>query len=178
MYNCNRWFSATQNDGICGKLPVPGTRDNQKEVFDMLWTWPTNRYGSVWGDLNQLQREMNRLFAGDQSSSGNFPAVNLWSGEDKALLTAELPGIDPDKLEVTVKDNTVTLRGTIEREELKEGESYLRQERGAGTFVRSISLPFKVDDARISAQYQKGILQVTLPKAEADKPKKISITAG
>jgi len=135
----------------------------------------------VWGELDRLQRQMNRLFepfAGGQSNTGNFPAVNLWSGEDKALLTAELPGIDPDKLEVTVKDNTVTIRGIREREELKEGESYLRQECGAGTFVRSIALPFKVDDARISAEYQKGILQLTLPRAEADKPKKITVNAG
>jgi len=147
----------------------------------MLWTWPTNRYGSLWGELDRLQRQMNRLFepfAGGQSGTGNFPAVNLWTGEDKALLTAELPGIDPDKLEVTVKDNTVTIRGIRECEKLKEGESYLRQECGAGTFVRSIALPFKVDDANISAQYQKGILQLTLPRAEADKPRKITVNAG
>ncbi|NMA20499.1 MAG: Hsp20/alpha crystallin family protein [Lentisphaerae bacterium] len=147
----------------------------------MLWTWPTNRYGSMWSELDRLQRQMNRLFepfAGGQSNIGSFPAVNLWTGEDQALLTAELPGIDPDKIEVTVKDNTVTIRGTREREELKEGETYLRQERGAGTFVRSISMPFKVDDAKISAQYQKGILQLTLPRAEADKPKKITVNAG
>lgn len=147
----------------------------------MLWTWPTNRYGSVWGELDRLHREMNRLFepfAGGASGTGNFPAVNIWSGDDKALLTAELPGIDPDKLEVTLKDNTLTIRGIRERDELKDGESYLRQERGAGTFVRSISLPFKVDDARISAEYQKGILQLTLPRAEADKPRKITVNAG
>lgn len=147
----------------------------------MLWTWPTSRYGSMWSEMDRLQREMNRLFqpfAAGRRGAGNFPAVNIWTGEDNALLTAEIPGVDPDKLEVTVKDNTVTIRGSREAEELKEDESYLRQERGAGTFVRSFALPFQVDGGNVSAQYQKGILQLTLPRAEEDKPKKISVNAG
>jgi HSP20 family protein len=135
----------------------------------------------MWSEMDRLQREMNRLFqpfAAGRRGAGNFPAVNIWTGEDNALLTAEIPGVDPDKLEVTVKDNTVTIRGSREAEELKEDESYLRQERGAGTFVRSFALPFQVDGGNVSAQYQKGILQLTLPRAEEDKPKKISVNAG
>jgi HSP20 family protein len=131
--------------------------------------------------MDRLQREMNRLFepfAGGRGGTGNFPAVNIWTGEDNVLLTAEIPGVDPEKLEVTVKDNTVTIRGSREAEELKEGESYLRQERGAGTFVRSFALPFQVEEGKVSAQYQKGILQLTLPRAEEDKPKKITVNAG
>ncbi len=147
----------------------------------MLWTWPTSRHGSFWGDLGYLQREMNRLFApysSGQSNGGNFPAVNIWTGPEQALLTAEVPGLNPDCLEVTVKDNTITLRGHREPDSLAEGESYLRQERGAGSFVRSFALPFQVDNAKVTAQYQKGILQLTLPRAEADKPKKITVKAG
>jgi len=147
----------------------------------MLWTWPTSRHGSLWSELDRLQREMNRLFepfSGGQGGSGNFPAVNIWTGADDALLTAELPGLNPDQLEITVKDNTVTIRGSRETEPLAEGESYLRQERGTGTFVRSFALPFQVDNTKVTAQYQKGILQLTLPRAEADKPKKISVKAG
>ena len=147
----------------------------------MLWTWPTSRRGTLWTDLDQLHRDMNRLFesfSSGQGSSGNFPAVNIWTGADDAFLTAELPGLNPDQLDITVKDNTVTIRGSRDTEQLAEGESYLRQERGTGTFVRSFALPFQVDSAKVTAQYQKGILQLTLPRAEADKPKKISVKAG
>lgn len=148
----------------------------------MLWTWPSNTQGSLWGELDRLHREMNRLFepyAGVTASSrGNFPAVNVWAGDEDALLTAELPGIDPASLEITVKQDTVTIRGERKAEALQKGESFLRQERGSGNFVRSFALPFHVDAAKVTALYQKGILQVTLPKHEAEKPKKITVNAG
>lgn len=148
----------------------------------MLWTWPTTRYGNLWGDMDRLQREMNRLFEPAARAAGrrqgDFPAVNIWTGEDDALLTAEIPGVDPEKIEVTVKNDTVTVRGARQADEVKEGESYLRQERGAGTFVRSFALPFHVDGDKVTAQYRMGILQLTLPRREADKPKKIAVNAG
>lgn len=148
----------------------------------MLWTWPRTRYGSLWGEMDRLQREMNRLFDPVARTTGqrqgDFPAVNIWTGEDDALLTAEIPGVDPEKIEVTVKDDTVSIRGSRQPDEAKEGESYLRQERGAGTFVRSFALPFHVDGDKVTAQYRMGILQLTLPRSEADKPKKITVNAG
>lgn len=148
----------------------------------MLWTWPTRGSGTPWDELDRLQREMNRLFEPLARSQGrrqgDFPAVNIWAGEDDALLTAELPGVDPAKIEVTVKDDTVTIRGKREADSLKEGESYLRQERGAGTFVRSFALPFHVDGDKVEAQYRMGILQLSLPRRELDKPKKITVSAG
>ena len=148
----------------------------------MLWTWPRTRYGSLWGEMDRLQREMNRLFEPVARTTGrrqgDFPAVNIWTGEEDALLTAEIPGVDPERIEETVKEDTVTLRGSSEREAVKEGESYLRRERGAGTFVRSFALPFHVDGDKVTAQYRLGILQLTLPRSEADKPKKITVNAG
>ena len=148
----------------------------------MMWTWPTGRYWSSWSELDRLQREMSRLFepfsrAGERAPS-EFPAVNIWTGEDTALLTAELPGVNPEKIEVTVKDDTVTIRGSRELDALGKGETYLRQERGAGAFVRSFALPFHVDGQKVTAQYRMGILQLTLPRAEADKPKRITVNAG
>jgi len=148
----------------------------------MLWTWPTTRYGSAWSELDRLHREMNRLFEpyshGRGDVFGNFPAVNIWAGEDDALLTAEIPGVDPEKIEVTVKDDTVTIRGAREADDLAEGEGYLRQERGSGVFARTFALPFNVDSGKVTARYQKGILQLTLPRLEEDKPKKITVNAG
>ena len=148
----------------------------------MLWTWPTTRYGNVWGEMDRLQREVNRLFEPAARTAGrrqgDFPAVNIWTGEDDALLTAEIPGVNPEKIEVSVKNDTVTIRGARETDVVKKGESYLRQERGAGTFVRSFSLPYDVDGDKVTAQYRMGILQLTLPRSEADKPKKIAVNAG
>ncbi|MDX9980717.1 MAG: Hsp20/alpha crystallin family protein [Lentisphaeria bacterium] len=148
----------------------------------MLWTWPIKRHGSLWGELDRLQREFNQfmepLARTGMSRFAEFPAVNIWVGEDNALLTAELPGIDPDKLEITVKNDTVTIRGIREAEKLDNGQTLIRQERGAGSFVRSFALPFHVDSERVAAQYQKGILQVVLPKPETEKPKKITVKAG
>jgi len=147
----------------------------------MIWTWPARSYSSAWDEMDRLQREMNRLFEplsrGFAGVRGEFPAMNVWAGDDTALLTAELPGVDPATVEVSVKDDTVTIRGTRPAEPLKEGETLLRQERGAGDFVRSFALPFHVDPAKVTAQYRYGILQVTLPRAEADKPRRIKVNA-
>ena len=148
----------------------------------MLWTWPTRRYAQAWDEFDRIQREMNRLFEpltkSSTRTSGEFPAANIWTGTDDALLTAEIPGVDPDTIEVTVKEDTVTVRGSREAESLGEGQAYLRQERGAGSFVRSFALPFRVEAGKVTAQYRMGILQLTLPRAEADKPRKISVSAG
>jgi HSP20 family protein len=131
--------------------------------------------------MDRLQRDLNRLFEpfgrGVRSGQGEFPAVNIWMGEDTALMTAEIPGVDPATVDVSVKDDTVTLRGKRMTETPKKGETLLRQERGVGEFVRSFALPFHVDAAKVTAQYRYGILQITLPRAEADKPKRISVNA-
>lgn len=146
----------------------------------MLWTWPTTRYGNLWDEMDRLHRQVHGLFEprARAAARDSFPAANIWTGEDNALLTAEIPGVDPEKVEVTVKDSTVTIRGDRELDGLKEGESYLRQERGAGTFVRSFALPFRVDADKVTAHCRTGILQLTLPRREVDKPKKIAIAAG
>jgi len=143
----------------------------------MLWPALTGRRWDPWMELDRLQREMNRLFdaySGD-GSAGEYPAVNIWTHGDGALLTAELPGIDPKDLDIAVHDDTVTIRGTRRHEELKEGETWLRRERSAGDFVRSYSLPFSVEADKVAATYRNGILELTLPRAEADKPKRITV---
>ena len=136
----------------------------------------------MWRELDGLQRDMNRLFEPFARSFGRaqeeFPAVNVWSNEDAVILTAEVPGIDPETLDVTVKEDTVTIRGQRDVAELQEGENYLRQERGTGPFVRSFRLPFQVNDSAAEAEYRRGILQLKLPRSEASKPKQISVKAG
>lgn len=148
----------------------------------MMWTIPTGRYWDSWGDLGRLQREtdqrLGRYVGSPTTAAGEFPAVNVWTGDDKAILTAEVPGVDPKAIELTVVNDTITIRGSRETEKAKEGETYQRQERGSGRFVRSFALPFAIESGKVAAACKNGILQVTLPRAEADKPKTIAITAG
>jgi len=132
--------------------------------------------------MGRLQREMDQLlgrYAGSPAAvAGEFPAVNVWTADDKAVLTAEVPGVDPKAIELTVANDTITIRGSRETEKAKDGETYRRQERGSGRFVRSFALPFAIESGKVAAECKNGILLVTLPRAEADKPKTIAITAG
>lgn len=132
-----------------------------------------------WSELERLRREMDGLFSqANGSGHGEFPLVNVYTGEEAAVLTAELPGINPNELEITAKNNVLTIQGQRTKDELKENERYLKYERGEGKFVRSFAMPFEVDAGKISASYRNGILQIHLPRAEADKPKKITVAAG
>lgn len=108
------------------------------------------------------------------------PQVNVWIKADEALVSAELPGVSQEDVDISVKDGTVTLRGNRRAKEEKQQEEslYRRGERAAGQFVRVLELPFRIDSARVSARLDKGILWVTLPRAEADKPRKIAVHAG
>jgi len=126
--------------------------------------------------MDRLQREMDRLFSGvSLPFAQNFPSLNVWTSEKDVLVTAEIPGIDVDNLDISVLDETLTLNGTRTLEQIKENESYHLQERGHGRFTRTVSLPFRVDADNVSAVYEKGVLQITLPRAEEDKPKKIKV---
>lgn len=123
-----------------------------------------------------MERDMRRLLRHlDEAPGAEFPPVNIWNNAEKSYLTAELPGIDPGKLEITVQNNTVTLRGSREPLELQAGEEWLRRERQTGSFVRSFGLPFNVDPDQVSARYEHGVLTVTLPRIEEEKPRKITI---
>lgn len=139
------------------------------------------RYYSPFREFERLQQEMNRLF--DSSREGVFrrapgyPAMNIWVAEDDAILTAELPGIDPNDLDISITGDTLTLSGECKPDELPEDAKIHRQERGYGSFTRSFQLPFVVDASKVEADYARGILKVSLPRAEADRPKKIAVKA-
>jgi len=127
-------------------------------------------------EVQRLQREMNRLFSGvSQPFSQDFPAINVWSGGDEILVSAEVPGAEPDAMDISVVGESLTLSGVRKAETLKEGENYHRQERSTGRFSRTLQLPFRVQSDKVKARYEKGILHISLPRAEADKPRKIGI---
>jgi len=133
--------------------------------------------------MERLQRDMNRLLAGTSRWPGSgtapsYPAMNVWTDQDGVVVTAELPGINPEDMDISVKNETLTVQGYRAPDEVQEGETYHRRERGSGRFTRSLQLPFQVESGKVAASYQKGVLTITLPRAQADKPKKIAIKAG
>lgn len=139
-------------------------------------------FWSAGRDTDRLRREMNRIFeTWDRPSRlsvpNGYPAMNAWANEDSVVLTAEIPGIDPQSLDISVRENLLTLTGERKPIELAEGEIYHRRELGYGKFQRMFQLPFQVDAAKVNATYEKGVLKITLPRAEADKPKRITVKA-
>ncbi|HDQ44970.1 MAG TPA: Hsp20/alpha crystallin family protein [bacterium] len=130
----------------------------------------------TWRWLDDLQREMNRLFDGyGFTPQRAFPAVNIRANAEEALVSAELPGVELKDLRLSVMNNTLTLEGVRRGEPVKEGESVHRQERKIGDFKRFLELPFSVNPDRITAGLKNGILTIRLPRREEDKPKSIQI---
>jgi HSP20 family protein len=143
---------------------------------------PFGSYGirSPWQEMERWQREMSQLFsdpffmAGGRTAPG-YPAMNVWTNENGAVITAELPGVNPDDIDIAVTGDVLTLSGNRQPEELDEGDKYHRRERGYGRFTRTFQLPFQVEANQVEAAFEKGVLHLSLPRAEADKPRKITI---
>ena len=137
------------------------------------------RIPTVWREMDRLQNEMNRLFESYSPSrvrrAPGYPAMNVWSNEEGLLVTAEVPGVVPDDIEVSVVGQTLTLTGVRKPDELDEGSRYHRQERGYGKFTRSLELPFPVDVSQVEATFKSGVLNISMPRAEEDKPRKIVV---
>jgi HSP20 family protein len=101
--------------------------------------------------------------------------MNVWTNEDGAVLTAELPGMNPDDLEISVVNETLTLSGNRVGDEVPENVKYHRQERRSGQFTRTFQLPFTVEVEQVEAVFKNGVLHLSLPRAESEKPRKIAV---
>jgi HSP20 family protein len=133
--------------------------------------------------MEQLRRDMNRLFTDWSREPGpsvtpGYPAMNIWTDDDSAIVTAELPGVNLEDIQISVEDDTLTLRGDRRREDVGEDVTFHRRERRFGSFVRAFRLPFRVDAERVDASLKNGVLNVSLPRAEEDRPRRIAIRAG
>jgi HSP20 family protein len=134
-------------------------------------------------ELTALQTEVNRLFSrvgsGDVAERQSWtPSIDVIENEDNIQLKAELAGMDPADINIEVQDNVLTLSGERRfQEEVKE-DKYYRIERRYGSFSRSIALPQQINEEGIEAKYENGVLQVSVPKAEIVKPKKITVAIG
>jgi HSP20 family protein len=133
-----------------------------------------DRFLDPWREFER----MSRLFDTRTSNGSNkYPAVNVWVAGEDALITTEIPGVDRNAMNIDVAGNTVTLSGSRPREENAEKESYHRHELWHGEFSKTIKLPFNIDAEKVHASFKKGVLHISLPQLEADKPRKISINS-
>lgn len=126
--------------------------------------------------IGAFRREMDRLFADlDRPRPTAFPAVNILADEDGLTVTAELPGIDPDALEISAFRDSLTIRGELPAPEEQEGLSWHRRERRSGSFSRTIELPYRIDAESVDASCHDGVLRIALQRPEHDKPRRIEV---
>ena len=135
-------------------------------------------------DLLTTQREFDRLLkeafsplSGETEVSTRSwaPPVDIYETEDAIVLKAELPGMDPNDVEVRVEDNTLYLKGERKYEKEVKEQNYHRVERSYGSFARSFSLPNSISTDKVRAEFKDGLLTLTMPKREESKPKTIKI---
>jgi HSP20 family protein len=131
-----------------------------------------------FAELRRMQSEMNRLFGGYAAATArDFPPVNIWLGENSVVVTAELPGVTRDDVNLSLQDDVLSLAGKREPKTQQQEANWQRRERAYGSFSRAIQLPFRVDPNKVQARFNNGILELELERLEADRPKRIEIRA-
>jgi HSP20 family protein len=136
-------------------------------------------FGPMGPDPFALMRRMSDEFdrARAPAAAGAFPAVNIWQGADSMAVTAELPGVEADDVDIQVKEDTLAISGERKAPEVGEDATWHRRERGHGRFSRAIRLPYRVDPERVEARLSDGVLEIELHRPEEDKPRRIEIKA-
>jgi HSP20 family protein len=139
-------------------------------------------------ELSSLQTEMNRLFNAAFEGSGGgspaaaarrwTPAMDLLETDEQFVLRADLPGLSEDDVSIELEDNILTVSGERKAEHEEKREGFYRMERSYGAFSRSLTLPKGVDPEAVTAAFDRGVLEVRVPKPEQRKPRRISISAG
>ncbi len=150
--------------------------------MEVLTTMRTITRWEPFRAVATLQDQVNRLFndvferTGEESSlSAWAPAVDIYETEHELVVKADLPEVDPKDLDIRVENNILTIRGERKFEKKMSEENYLRVERSFGSFARSFTLANTVNPDAIKADYQNGVLTLTIPKREEAKPKQIKV---
>lgn len=142
----------------------------------MLTIGKTVPMWNPWLEMGRFEKEESGLRSGQgRFRTASFPRINVLTNDDEVIITSEMPGVDPADVDLSVDGDTLTIKGSRKPRELVEGRKWHRRERGSGNFCRTVQLPFNVENSKVNAVYAKGVLTVTLPRAEADKPRKITV---
>ena len=134
-------------------------------------------------DITQMQGELGRLFDGlfegrGRATQGWVPALDVWETDTDVVYAFDLPGLSEKEISIEVSDDTLTVTGERRRATEEEGERFFRYERRHGSFSRAVGLPAGVDDSKIVARYEDGVLEVRVPKPEEAKPRRITLGNG
>lgn len=152
-----------------------------------LFKWKLGR-DPYWDEFDRIQRSIDQLFsalsASKQSSEAPlwsgarlFPLLNVYHHNDVYTITAEIPGMKTEDLDIKIEGDMLSLKGERKPFDIAEEASYHRRERATGTFTRSLTLPTKVDPENMKATYKDGVLTIVLQKEKAAIPKQITVTA-
>lgn len=141
---------------------------------------PVNDFASLQSDVNRL---FNTFFesAGSGNGAGSSawaPPMDLVESGDHFRLTADLPGLSENDIKIEVEDRTLVVSGERKTRHEDSGENYYRLERATGTFKRSLTLPQGVDPDEITARFDNGVLELTIPKPATPEPKRVAIQVG
>ena len=145
-----------------------------------LMIGPRNPW-TIFDELESLQTDMNQILSAPETSRfgrrvhAAYPPLNVWSSPDGLVVDAEMPGVDPKEVEISVVGDELSLRGKVNVQEPAVGETILRRERPAGEFQRTMQLPFRANTAAVKATSRNGILRISIPRSEEEKPRKIAI---
>jgi HSP20 family protein len=142
---------------------------------------PTVSFRNAFEQLDRMRRQFDQLFGDEYGASrgllgsGVFPQINMTEDADRFYIRAELPGVNTNDLEMQATAKNLSIAGERKIEAENEGVRYHRREREAGKFSRIIAMPTEIDPDRIEAKMQDGILTIRVPKAEAVKPRQITV---
>ncbi|MFZ0726736.1 MAG: Hsp20/alpha crystallin family protein [Desulfobacterales bacterium] len=151
-------------------------------IFRRPSYFPTWGMGSAFEELERMRRQLDEVFGGGTgrrsyrlSGAGVFPLINLTEDKENYYVRAELPGLSAADIDISVTGRNLSIAGERKIPSEDENVRYHRRERDAGTFSRLIALPGEVDADKVEAKHVNGILTVAVPKAEAAKPKQITV---
>lgn len=141
-----------------------------KDIVPWGWSREEDPFLSFKKEMNRLFEDFSRGFEiepfGRRTSAAAFePKVNIAETEKEIKVSAELPGLDDKDIDVSLSENELTIKGEKKEEKEEKKENYYHMERSYGTFSRTLPLPCKVESDKVDAQFNKGVLTVTLPKA-------------
>ncbi len=151
-------------------------------IYRRLLNVPRWRFGSPFDELHRMRQQLEQIVehAADPhqgTTAGVFPLINLTEDKDNYFVRAELPGVKADDLDIQVTANNLAISGERKIATEEEGARYHRKEREEGSFSRMIGLPGDIDADRVNAKMENGVLTVAVPKAEAAKPKQITVSS-
>ncbi|HCM42932.1 MAG TPA: hypothetical protein DIS66_06455 [Candidatus Omnitrophica bacterium] len=159
----------------------------QKAIFQ---TSPRAHYQDPWSMFDDMQESMNQMMGGFMASLPSMmsqmnqhmgidamPLMDMEEKDNAYIVQVDMPGLDKDKIDITVRGEILTIQGQRETINQEQSGSFYAQERSYGSFSRSLRLPGPVDEANIQAEYKNGVLEITLPKVTKEEAaKKVTVT--